>query len=308
MLERLIWREPAVDVTTVLYVIDTTQCTLSTLNYCSQEISKTVEPFSVVNTVFKRLFQIESFEISVRISLYFEKILLDKLPIKIKNIAAIEKMLNSTKFAKETSKKLSEGLLESSTCQTFLRREAVDYRWEGEQFLRLPWNIDGFKTKLKYHLCDCLSKTIAINLKKHLNDHLRSSNVDIANEFDKMVDLSNLKIHSFLLILTAILSLILALLLGNIATLFAIIVGLLFSVDFAIRHFRFQVADKVHECIIAKKEELLERFREVFLENINKMHNALKEFERMNTISISFHEYKTITERFVFYHVFNRYV
>ncbi|VDH90010.1 Hypothetical predicted protein [Mytilus galloprovincialis] len=138
LLERLIWREPAIDVNTVLYVIDTTQYTLSTLNYCSQEISKTVEPFSVVNTVFKRLFQIESFEISVRISLYFEKILLDKLPIKIKNIAAIEKMLKSTKFAKETSKKLSEGLLESSTCQTFLRREAVDYRLEGEQFLRLP--------------------------------------------------------------------------------------------------------------------------------------------------------------------------
>lgn len=125
LLESLLWSEPEIDVNTVLYIIDNTQCTLSKLNYCSQKISETVEPFSLVNTVSKRLFQIESSEISVRISFYFEKCLLDKLPIKIANIAAIKNLLNSTKFTKETSKKLSEGLLERSKCQTFLRREAV---------------------------------------------------------------------------------------------------------------------------------------------------------------------------------------
>lgn len=159
-------------------------------------------------------------------------------------------------------------------------------------------------------MCDCLGKTIAIDLVKHLNDHLRSSNVNIANEFNRMVDLSNLKTNNFLLIFTAILSSILALLLGSIPALVAIVLGLLFSVDVANRNFRFQVADKVHECIMAKKEELLRHvlksFCELFLENMNKMCNVLKEFERRNNLSISFHEFKTITERFVIYHVYNK--
>lgn len=306
MLERLL-QVPELDVNTVLYIIDTTQCTLSALNNCSQEISETVEFSSMVNTVYKRLFQIESSEISVRISLFFEKCLLNKIPNhahNIANYAAFENTLSLSQFVEETTNKLSVGLLERSKCQTFLRRKAVEFNVKGQHQLYSPWYLQDYIKKLKDHLCKCLSKGIAADLLNHLNDHLLSSMVYRSNEPDEIVDLSTLKTAHFALIPKAVISSISGASIGFFPTIYAIAYALIFTVDVKNFNFRNKVTDTVHGCIMANKADLLsyvlQKFREDFVEHINKMCDVLNEFKRRNIISISFHEYKTITERFVF--------
>lgn len=262
------------------------------LETCSKEISEILERFSAVNTIFNRLFTIESSEISVRISLFFEKNLLDKFPLKIIDTGFLEKTLTTLEFKEKLTAILSNS-------RQFMRRKTLECPLDEGLTDRLPLEIQICKNKVKNYVCECLSQDIAITLEDHLKKHLRANNIDFDDGFDnimnRLIRRLNISISSIPIIFEPEIV--------AVSTASAKVSDMMFSVNVMDASFRHSIADNLHESIMTQIDEIipniLQRLDEVFFKKVIKLCKVLNVFGRRNQRDVSFHAYKTITERFV---------
>lgn len=294
------------DIHSMVFVINTT-CKVFTPNMlekCSKSISHYLDPFSSENTIFNRLFLLNSIEISVRISLYFEKILLEKLPVSIKTDKDVQKQKIPQLNNQVLENVLKNGPLDNNKCKEFLRNRAVEYHLEGSNTYRLSWRINRVKHKVKDYLCECLSKEIALTLVRTQNEYLHAHNKDVANELDKRIYATTWNINEVYLIwgLTIFITMLLAGPSGVITGLLAIVVSLFYSVNVMDEGFRNNIADCIHGQIMSRRDEIIQSVIPTFLDihsEYARMCDILNVFAKRNKIDTYFHEYKITTERFV---------
>ncbi|XP_052075244.1 uncharacterized protein LOC127712686 [Mytilus californianus] len=277
------------------------KCPSSILERYSIQISERMEPFSSVNTVYNRLFAINSSEISIRISLYFERRLLDYLPVINTSSSVLENTLTSLELNEQLTAVLAKGPLNGNTCLDVLRRNALDFQLDSDRTHRLPWKIQMIRCQVKTYLLECLSQDISTTLIKYLNDQMIIKRKAVADELDKMMDISMCWIDQLTFDILGIISIRSVPILGFASTPFSIASNLLFSVDVQDVSFRHQIADYLHEHIMAWRTEVIRdvhhRFKDFFWKKFIKLWQILNVFGKRNRASISFHEYKTITER-----------
>lgn len=279
--------EPDHDITTVVFAVNRTECNSHMLEECSKEISRYVEPNSTVNSIFSRLFPIESTEISVRISLYLEMIILNNLPVTLTKAGAHAELKSQT-YLPESGIILINGPLKDITCQDMLRRKAKDFQLEEE--MTHKFSLKKIKvSKFQNYLSECISHEIALTLQKQLNKTGYSENMDVADGLDKTI--AQPVLHDSLVIFIS--KVINSRIEGRLES----YTDSLCSVDDS---FRQKIADEICQSVMEERDNIvlavLSKFRDVYLEYI-RLSDLINVFAARNKIDATFHEYKTITER-----------
>lgn len=284
--------EPEHDITTVVFAVNRTECNFQMLEKCSKEISRYVEPNSTVNSIFSRIFPIESTKISVRISLYLETILLNNLPVTLTKTGAHAQLKSPTYFPK-SGITLINGPLNDITCQDILRRKAYEFKLEDEMAHKLSWKKIKV-SKFQNYLSECISTEIALTLQNQLNKTVYAENIDVAEGLDKTTAHPVLNDSLVIFISKVIYS--------KIAGRLESYPDILCSVDGMDDSFRQMIADEIYQRVMEQRDDIvqavLSKFCDVYLEYI-KMSDVISVFAARNNIDVTFHEYETITERFV---------
>lgn len=263
----------------------------------SRELSGILYPSHSEETIYNRLFAIGSPEMSIRISLFFEKILLEKLTKRENLYNHLEMEIESRNTNRSFEAIIRKGPLEIIQCRAFLRCKALECECDGETALRLPWKIQNVTKKIKDFLCKSLSMNILLTLSKYLNCDDDENSIDVG--------LDNPEIHSTTpewVILKEI-ERALELQIGNIPAPFAIGTALLYPVDIKESSFRHDIADKALERIMERHDTIIMKSCQIFVEiclEYIKMRTVLDVFIGRNNTDVSFHEYRTISERYVF--------
>ncbi|XP_052071234.1 uncharacterized protein LOC127709660 [Mytilus californianus] len=278
---------PDIDIKTVVFAVDTTECTFQMLEKCSKKVSEYFDHFSSINTIFNRLFPIKSTEIAVRISLFLERSLLRELPVKLIKTEGLEQ-LTSPGYYQVFGNILKNGPLKEDKCQDILRRNAFEWKLDCNVTHTLSWKKVKV-TSFQNYLCESISNEIALVLQEKLNEKLRVDNMNLADEFGTQPVLTD----SMVLFVSKVINSKIVAKLGSYP-------DLLCSVDVMDARFRQMIADEIHKNIMERRDELvqavLSKFGDVYLEYM-KMSDIINVFAERNKFDICFHEYKTITER-----------
>lgn len=307
----------------ILFVIDQPIDSLTTTSFhnLSEEISAELKLES--NDIYHRLLCRHTNDIGIRASLYLEKQMLNKYETsKLKLLQTLDGIkrvytdLTTKSNFDEYKRVLNEGPLEYYSSQYFIKHAARDYIWPGGSRTRNKWTVDKVKENVARHICERLGDKIAESLIDKFKSDVKSSDLYIAGYLFQHIDVSDIRqaVYEF-----AILHMI-EMIWEGVKAVVTIVSTFLFAENLDSSSFRDKVADKVHEQIMHKKDEIilstLDKFKMLQLPKLGAMMQSLNEIlmatlgrlESRNFKDCFYHELKVTSKRLVLYILFYYYL